>query len=60
MNHTEKGDAVAEPFAGSGSQLVAAEQLGRICLAMELDPKYVGAVLERMKLLGLEPELATK
>lgn len=56
-NHTVPGDAVAEPFAGSGSQFVAAEQLGRLCLGMEFDPKYVAMILERLSALGLEPKL---
>jgi DNA modification methylase len=55
-NHTAPGDLVAEPFAGSGSQFVAAEQLGRLCYGVELEPKYVAVILERLVGLGLEPE----
>lgn len=58
LNHTERGDVVAEPFSGSGSQLVAAEQLGRVCVAMELEPKFVAVALERMAALGCKPRLA--
>jgi DNA modification methylase len=43
-NHT--GD-VYEPFSGSGSTLIAAEQLGRRCYAMEIQPKYVQMAIER-------------
>jgi DNA modification methylase len=43
-NHT--GD-VYEPFAGSASCLLAAEQLGRRCYAMEIEPKYVQMAIER-------------
>jgi DNA modification methylase len=43
-NHT--GD-VYEPFAGSASCLIAAEQLGRRCYAMEIEPKYVQMAIER-------------
>jgi DNA modification methylase len=43
-NHT--GD-VYEPFSGSGSTLIAAEQLGRCCYAMEIEPKYVQMAIER-------------
>ena len=57
-NHTLSGGICAEPFAGSGSQLVAAEQLGRRCYAMEIEPKYCAVVLERMAAMGLEPHLA--
>ncbi len=56
-NHTAEGDVVAEPFSGSGSQLVAAEQIKRVCFAMELEPKYVAVALERLAALGLTPKL---
>jgi DNA modification methylase len=46
-NHTVPGEAVYEPFCGSGTTLVAAEQTGRICLAAELDPKYVDVIIRR-------------
>jgi DNA modification methylase len=57
LNHTVNGDVVAEPFAGSGSQFVAAEQLSRVCLGMEYEPKYVAVILERMSEMGLKPKL---
>lgn len=46
-NHTRSGEVVYEPFSGSGSQLIAAEQLGRRCYAMELEPKYVDVAVAR-------------
>jgi len=46
-NHTEAGDAIYEPFSGSGTTLMAAEALGRRCYAMEIDPKYVQVAIER-------------
>jgi DNA modification methylase len=55
--HTEPGDLCYEPFAGSGSQLVAAEQLGRRCNAIEKSRAFVAVVLERMAALGLKPEV---
>jgi DNA modification methylase len=55
--HTNKGDICYEPFSGSGTQLVAAEQLGRVCYAMELSPPFVAVALERMAGLGLKPTL---
>lgn len=48
---------VYEPFAGSGTTLVAAERQDRTCYAMELDEKYVAVILERLAAMGLEPAL---
>ncbi len=58
--HTEPGDLCYEPFAGSGSQLVAAEQLGRRCYAIEKSPAFVAVVLERMAAFGLKPEVISR
>jgi site-specific DNA-methyltransferase (adenine-specific) len=57
QNHTAPGDVVIEPFSGSGSTMVAAEQTGRLCRAIEIAPKYVAVALERLAALGLEPRL---
>jgi DNA modification methylase len=46
-NSSARGDLVYEPFAGSGSTLIAAEQLGRRCAAIEIDPAYAQGILER-------------
>jgi DNA modification methylase len=45
---SESGDIVAEPFSGSGTTLVACENLGRRCRAIEISPAYVAVALERM------------
>ena len=50
---------VLEPFSGSGTQLLAAEQEGRLCYAMELSPPFVASALERLSLAGLAPVLDT-
>ncbi|MGH7243360.1 MAG: DNA modification methylase [Phycisphaerales bacterium] len=51
--HTARGDVCYEPFSGSGSQLIAAEQLGRRCFAIELEPRYVDVAICRwQKLTG--------
>lgn len=46
-NSSKAGDYVLDLFAGSGSTLIACEQLGRICHTMELDPKYCDVVIRR-------------
>ena len=47
-----------EPFAGSGTTLVAAEQTGRVCFGIEIEPKYCAVILERMAGMKLEPVLS--
>lgn len=47
LNHTEPGDVVYEPFAGSGTCLVAAEKTGRRCFALELDPGWCDVIRDR-------------
>ena len=49
--HTKPGDVVFEPFSGSGSQLIAAEKLGRRCYAMELEPVFVEVAVRRWEQL---------
>jgi len=56
-NHTAQGDLVHDPFGGSGTTAVAAEQLGRLGRLIELEPKYVAVALERLSALGLTPRL---
>ena len=45
--HTREGDNVIEPFCGSGTTIIACEQLNRTCFGMELDPKYCDVILHR-------------
>lgn len=45
--HTKPGAVCYEPFSGSGSQIIAAEQLGRRCRAMELEPVFVDVAVRR-------------
>ncbi len=47
LNHTRRGDAVYEPFSGSGTTIIAAETSGRRCLAMELNPQYTDVAVKR-------------
>lgn len=45
-----------DPFAGGGFVPLAAEREGRRALCMELDPKFVAVILERLSDAGLAPE----
>ena len=46
-NSSRPGDLVYEPFGGSGATIIAAEQTGRRCVALEIDPRYAQVVIER-------------
>ena len=56
---SRRGECVYDPFHGSGTTAVAAQQTGRICYGMEVDPGYVAVQLERLSDMGLEPRLAS-
>ncbi|MCA9247355.1 MAG: DNA modification methylase [Planctomycetales bacterium] len=56
-NNTAPGDAVYDPFLGSGTTMVAAEHLGRVCYGMEIDPVFCALTLERMENFGCHPVL---
>jgi DNA modification methylase len=45
--HTRPGDVVYEPFSGSGTQLIAAEKTGRICYAVDQEPRYCDVAVKR-------------
>jgi len=47
LNNSSPGQVVYEPFAGSGTSIIAAETCGRPCFAMELDPAYVDVAVLR-------------
>ena len=47
LNHTDVGDIVYEPFLGSGTTLIAAERTGRLCRAIEIEPRYVAVAIQR-------------
>jgi site-specific DNA-methyltransferase (adenine-specific)/site-specific DNA-methyltransferase (cytosine-N4-specific) len=54
---SDEGDKVFEPFSGSGTTLVAAEETGRDGYGMEISPAFIAVSLERLSAMGLEPEL---
>lgn len=57
----ENGDVFYEPFAGSGTTIIACEQTGRKCRAIEISPAYVAVALQRWAdLTGKTPELVTQ
>ena len=47
LNSTKENDVVLDLFGGSGSTLIACEQLNRQCFMMELDPRYVDVIIDR-------------
>ena len=46
-NNSRPGQAVYDPFLGSGTTLIAAEMTGRLCYGLELNPAYVDVVVQR-------------
>ena len=48
---TKKCDGIIEPFCGSGTTLIACEQLDRVCYGMELDTKYCDVIIKRWESL---------
>jgi DNA methylase len=47
LNHVKRGEAVYDPFLGSGTTLAAAELTERVCFGLELDPKYADVIVQR-------------
>ena len=48
---TNRGDIALDPFLGSGSTLMAAENSGRVCRGVELNPRYVDVIIRRYEAL---------
>lgn len=57
-NSSKADDIVCDGFGGSGTTMVASEQMKRRCRMMELDPKYCQVIIDRMK--TLDPALPVK
>lgn len=58
LNNSSPGQAVYEPFSGSGTTIIAAEETGRTCYAVELNPAYVDMAVKRWeKFTGNKGEL---
>lgn len=59
IKHTKVGEICYEPFSGSGPQIIAAEQLGRKCYSMEIEPRYCDVIVARWeKFTGNKATLA--
>jgi DNA modification methylase len=46
-NNSSPGQAVYDPFVGSGTTIIAAEMTGRVCHALEIAPAYCDVTVER-------------
>jgi len=59
LDVTNRGDIVLEPFAGSGSTLLAADAVGRVCRAIEIDALYRDLAIRRWEqMTGEEARLS--
>lgn len=47
LNNSDPGQAVYEPFLGSGTTLIAAQSTGRVCYGIEIDPLFVDVAIRR-------------
>ncbi len=55
-NSTQENAVVLDPFGGSGSTMMACQQMNRVCCMMELDEKYASVILRRAVENGVAPE----
>ena len=46
-DQSKRGEAVYDPFLGSGTTLIAAEMNGRVCYGTEIDPKFADVIIQR-------------
>ena len=54
---SRRSDLVLDPFAGSGTTIIAAQKTGRQAYALEIDPRYVDVIIERWQLYTGRPAL---
>jgi DNA modification methylase len=47
LDCSARGDIIFDPFMGSGTTLIAAERVGRVCRGIEIDPLYVDTIIRR-------------
>jgi DNA modification methylase len=61
LHHTLQGDAVYDPFLGSGTSIIAAEMIGRRCYGIELSPEYCALAIARWEqLTGKKAQLVSR
>ena len=49
-NNSRPGQAIYDPFLGSGTSVIAAEMTGRVCYGIELNPAYVDVAVRRWQI----------
>lgn len=60
-NSSKPGDIVLDSFCGSGTTLIACEQMGRVARVLEIDPKYCDVIVERyINLVGSSDEVSVE
>lgn len=60
-NSSKPGDIILDSFCGSGTTLIACEQMGRVARVLELDPKYCDVIVERyINLVGSSDEVSVE
>ena len=57
LDLSNRGEIAIDPFLGSGSTLIAAEECDRVCRGVELDPLYVDVIVRRYEALTGNPGL---
>jgi DNA modification methylase len=55
LDASRRGDIVLDPFAGSGTTIIAAERTGRVARVIELDPAYVDVAIRRYQRMTKRP-----
>lgn len=57
MDCSRRGEVVLDSFLGSGTTLIAAERVGRLCCGLELEPRYVDVAIRRWQALTGKPAI---
>jgi len=55
INNSAAGETIYDPFLGSGTTLIAAETTGRVCHAVDIDPRYVDVAIQRWQRMTGKP-----